>query len=221
MKYYFLFLALCIVSCSNNKSKNENEINDILESPKLSSWEIGQYKNEYGEYTNDHFVYQTFNGSIRWKTSNGSSPLNAIIMISKNQYNLFKFVKIDLTDGQGYPLPGSVDSESKMKLKNEKGKELELNFWGTDGSYTLSNDDGLFLFLKEGGAYRVVGHILTVGGQSATFDFNVPNSFGLQEIMDSVYKIENIDTIVAQRKYFVDDSIQTETWKKRDRKYRK
>lgn len=217
MKYYLIILALCLASCSNNKSKTDNSINSVLEPTRLSSWEIGQHTNEYGETTDSHFIYQIYDGYINWNTSNGSSPLKAIIMITKNSEKLFRYIDVKLTDGQNYPLIGRLDSNSKVKFKNEKGIELEVDIYGSDGSYNLSNDQELLPFLKEGGTFNVVGHIRTVGDRAATLKFDMSKSFGLQELIDSVYKLENTDTIVALRNEFLKDSINN-AWNKKHRR---
>ncbi len=217
MKYYLIILALCLASCSNKKSKTDN-VSNVFEPTRLSSWEIGQHTNEYGETTDSHFIYQIYDGYIKWNTSNGSSPLKAIIMIKKNSEKLFRWVEVKLADGQNYPLIGRLDSNSKIKFKNEKGKELEVDIYGSDGSYDFSNSQELLPFLKEGGTFSVVGHISTVGDRAATLHFDISKSFGLQELIDSVYKMENTDTIVALRNEFVKDSINAEWQKKHGRR---
>lgn len=217
MKRVFLYVlgAFCFVSCSNKQSSTNILIEPGYEEPKVSSWEIGNYVNDYGEHTNSHYIYQVFNGSIDW-SDGGSSQLKAIISITKGREELFEWVDIKLRYGNDSPIIGSLKMDSKLKIKNERNEELEVDIFGDDGSYGLSEDEKLLNLFKEGGTLKVAGFLRTRTERTARLRFTISDSYGLNELIDSVYSLERTDTVAAMIKKRENDSIFNE-WQKRHR----
>lgn len=202
MKIIFQYvLVLCFISCGNKHTPTNNVIETSLEDSKVSSWEIGHYVNDYGEAQNDHFIYQSFNGDIEGTLSNGTSMLKAKIIIKKGGYEeLFNSIVIKMCDGNDYPLIGDLSIESRLKIKNMKGEEIETAIFGRDGSYELSEDDKVLQMLKECKTLKVAVLLSTQSERYARIKFSIDDNFGLQEIIDSIYSMENIDTIAALQK---------------------
>jgi hypothetical protein len=163
-------------------------------------WKIGHFVDDYGDAKNSHYIYQTFNGNIAWNTSNGENTLKATFVIEKDLVHLFKYISIKMTDNNDYPLVGELASNSWLKIKNEHGEEIEMDIFGDNGSYQISENKKVLEFLKGCTSLKVAGLLCTKGERYARIRFDIANNHGLQEIIDSIYSMEKIDTIEALQK---------------------
>ena len=172
-------LAICCLtalSCSNKSN--------IRQQASKTAWELHQYIDGYGDSTNSSYVSVNGTGSFSNSATN-NSKLEATLYVDKENINIRMFEygvsKITCFDDD--------HRHATIYVKGKDNKEVHLGDWAAkfyDGDLELTNDarKKLMPILLAGGKVK-----FQIFFQGAQYNFTIPNTDGLKEMLDKT----NID----------------------------
>lgn len=174
----FTLAICCLTALSCNKKSNTSQ------QATKTAWELHQYIDGYGDSTNSSYVSVNGTGSFSNSVTN-NSKLDATLYVDKENINIRMFEygvsKITCFDDD--------HRHATIYVKGKSNKEVHLGDRAAkfyDGDLELTNDarKKLMPILLAGGKVK-----FQIFFQGAQYNFTIPNTDGLKEMLDKT----NID----------------------------